>query len=306
MEVSIISAAEKISFLTERYEYSSPVELDVISGNYFVVPAPIIMDTSMTEKRVTVFSFFSIYRGLNSSLFFSINNIVKWMGKQPNRHTNGINSKIIQVIDGLKNGGYLTLSEELNNSSCVEATLNLAKISRECDNDRFAIIYLDELKQIMDYQNPNTKDMFLNNDVILLVFAYLRMKIHRRRNKLFVEEINVNNQNNHQLDISTRRLRSPDAYDCYYYEIAEELGLTSRTISKVVNVLNELGLIYSESLPRIKYDNKWRTDHTVFCNTYKREGNYMLINGSQYYLTEVENKKRKLNIISNKDKKGGT
>lgn len=292
--------------MPERYEYSSPVELDAISGNYFAIPASIIMDTDMTEKRATVFSFFSIYRGLNSSLFFSINNIVKWTGKQPNRHTNGINSKIIQVIECLRDEGYLTLSEELNNSSCIEATLNLFKISEECDNDRFAIIYLDELKQIMDYKNPNAKDVFLNSDVILLVFAYLRMKIYRRRNKLFLEEISIDNQNNHQLDIDTRRLRSPDAYDCYYYEIAEELGLTARTVSKAVDVLNELGLIYSESLPRIKYENKWRTDHTVFCNAYKREGNYLLISGSEYYLIEIENKKRKLNIVDNRKKKGGS
>ena len=292
--------------MPEMYEYSSPVELDAISGNYFAIPASVIMDTDMTEKRVTVFSFFSMYRGLNSSLFFSINNIVKWTGRQPNRHANGINSKIIQVIECLRDGGYLTLSEELDNSSCIEATLNLSKISEECDSDRFAIVYLDELKKIIDYQNPNTKDVFLNNDVILLVFAYLRMKIYRRRNKLFLEEINVDNQNNHQLDIGTRRLRSPDAYDCYYYEIAEELGLTPRTVSKAVDVLNELGLIYSESLPRIKYENKWRTDHTVFCNAYKREGNCLLISGSQYYLIEIENKKRKLNIVDNRKKKGGS
>lgn len=299
MEVVIIG-------MPEMYEYSSPVELDAISGNYFAVPASVIVDTDMTEKRVTVFSFFSIYRGLNSSLFFSINNIVKWTGRQPNRHANGINSKIIQVIECLRDGGYLTLSEELDNSSCIEATLNLSKISEECDNDRFAIIYLDELKKIMDYQNPNAKDVFLNNDVILLVFAYLRMKIYRRRNKLFLEEINVDNQNNRQLDIDIRRLRSPDAYDCYYYEIAEELGLTPRTVSKAVDVLNELGLIYSEPLPRIKYENKWRTDHTVFCNAYKREGNCLLISGSQYYLMEIENKKRKLNIVDNRKKKGGS
>lgn len=299
MEVVIIG-------MPEMYEYSSPVELDAISGNYFAIPASVIMDTDMTEKRVTVFSFFSMYRGLNSSLFFSINNIVKWTGRQPNRHANGINSKIIQVIECLRDGGYLTLSEELDNSSCIEATLNLSKISEECDSDRFAIVYLDELKKIIDYQNPNTKDVFLNNDVILLVFAYLRMKIYRRRNKLFLEEINVDNQNNHQLDIGTRRLRSPDAYDCYYYEIAEELGLTPRTVSKAVDVLNELGLIYSESLPRIKYENKWRTDHTVFCNAYKREGNCLLISGSQYYLIEIENKKRKLNIVDNRKKKGGS
>lgn len=292
--------------MSERLEYSSPMKLDTASENYFVIPASIILDIDMTEKRTSVFSFFSIYRGLNNKLFFSINSIVKWMGKTPNRNTNGINSKIIKVIENLRGGGYLILSEELNNSSCVEAVYNLSKISEECDYDRFAIIYLDELKQIINYQNPNPKDSFLNSDILLLVFAYLRMKIFRRRNKLFPEEINVSSNNNHQFDINNRRIRSPDAYDCYYFEIAEKLGLTTRTVSKAVTALNELGLIYSEPLPRIKYENKWRTDRTVFCNMYKREGNYLLDSGEGYYLTEVENKKKRLNIIDNrKNRKKG-
>ena len=292
--------------MPERFEYPSPVRLNAVSENYFVIPASIILDIDMTDKRISVFSFFSVYRGLNHNLFFSINSIVKWMGKLPNRNTNGINSKIIRVIENLRGGGYLTLSEELNNSSCIEAVYNLSKILMECDCNRFAVIYLDELNKIINYQNPNPKDSFLNSDVLLLVFAYLRMKIFRRRNKLFPEEINVNGNSNHQTDISNRKIRSPDAYDCYYFEIAEKLGLTARTVSKAVSTLGELGLIYSESLPRIKYENKWRTDHTIFCNMYKREGNYLLDSGESYYLTEVENKKKRLNIIDNRkvQKKG--
>ena len=115
------------------------------------------------------------------------------------------------------------------------------------------------------------------------------------------EEINYQNKNNHKYDIEARRIRSPEAYDCYYFEIAETLGLSTRIISKAIDILNHLGLIYFESLPRIKYhdgnNEKWRTDHTVFCNMYKREGNYLLASGNEYYLLEIKNKKRKINII---------
>ena len=298
------SLSGKNASLSGRYEYSSPIELDSVSGNYFAIPSSVILNADINEKRATVFSFFSIRRGLDYGLLFSVNNIVKWTGRQPNRNANGINNKIIHVIKCLSSGGYLTLSEEPNNSSCIEATFNLSKILKECEHERFAIVYLDELKQILNYQNPNPKDSFLNSDIILLVFAYLRMKIFRRRNKLFPEEINIDNKNNHQHDINTRRLYSPDAYNCFYFEIAKELGLTDRTVSKAVAALNELGLIYSESLPRIKYhdgdSDKWRTDHTIFCNTYKREGKYLLASGSEYYLFEIENKKRKLNIMDNR------
>lgn len=287
--------------MSERYEYSSPVELDIDSSNYFVIPESIIVsdNANMNEKRITIFSFFSIFRGLNQNLFFSVNNIAKWMGKQPNRNANGINNKIIQVIECLKDWGYLTLFEELNKSS-VKASFNLMKISQECEHDRFAVIYLDEVDKILKYKNPNSKDAYLNNDILLLVFAYLRMKIYRRRNKLMPEEINLDNKNNYRYDIEARRLRSPEAYNCFYFEIAEELGLSTRIISKTMEILNELGLIYSESLPRIKYRDengeKWRTDHTIFCNTYKREGSYLLASGKDYYLSEVSNKKKKLNV----------
>ena len=193
MEVVIIGAEG-------NFEYSSLVELNAVSGNYFAIPASIILDVEANEKRTTVFSFFSIRRGLDCSLMFSVNNIVKWTGKQPNRNANGINNRIMQVINHLGDRGYLQLSEQLTNSSCVEAYFNLPKISQECEYERFAIIYLDELKQIMQYQVPNPKDTSLNNDIILLVFAYLRMKIFRRRNKLLPEEINIDNKNNHHID----------------------------------------------------------------------------------------------------------
>lgn len=300
MGVIIIGVSERN--VLNKHEYSSLVELDSISSNYFAIPADVILGTDINEKRITVFSFFSIRRGLDCNLLFSVNNIVKWMGKQPNRNANGINNKIIQTIESLSDRGYLTLSEKLTNSSCMEATFNLSKISQECEQERFAIVYLDELQKILNYQFSNSKDAYLNNDVVLLVFAYLRMKIYRRRNKLFPEEINIDDQNNIQYDILKRKENSPDAYNCFYSDIAKDLNISDRIVSKVVAILNEIGLIYSETLPRIKYNDgkseKWRTDHTVFCNTYKREGNCLLVSGSEYYLSEVENKKKKLNIIN--------
>lgn len=286
--------------MNENCEYSSILKLDSVLNNYFVIPSSIILDTDMTERRATVFSFFSVYRGLGCELFFSVNNIVEWMGKKPNRNSNGINNKIIKDIESLIDVDYLDVHDKLNNSSCISAAFNLSKLSQDCEYERFAVIYLDELKKILNYQNSNIKDSYINNDIVLLVFAYLRMKIYRRRNKLMPEEINFENKNNHEYDIAVRRKRAPEAYDCYYSEIANELELSARTISKAVEVLNELDLIYSESLPRIRYfdgnTEKWRTDHTIFCNTYKRESNYLLASGKDYYLTEIKNKKIKLNI----------
>ena len=289
--------------MPERYEYSSPVTLDGIAGNYYVIPASVILAKDANDKRTSIFSFFSVHRGLNYKVLFSVNSIVKWLGRKPDRHKNGLNEKIINTILSLEDWGYITLFDELNHTSFTDSLFNMNQINDDCNNDRFAVVYVDELEKIIQYKNPNSKDVYLNSDVILTVFAYLRMKIYRRRNKLFPEEINIDNKNNHQYDIGVRLLRSPDAYDCYFFEIAEDLGLTPRTVSKAVTVLKELGLIYYESLPRIKRDDKWRTDHTVFCNMYKREGTTLLTDGESYYLSEIENKRKRLNIVDNRKDK---
>lgn len=283
----------------DQYEYSSCIRLDNNLGNYFIIPSSIVLDKDISDKRVSVFSFFSIRRGLDYKLYFSINIILQWLNRKPERHKNGINDKLMQLINHLDNTKYLSCSlKKLNNSSCMEATFNLSKVLKECEQDKFAVIYLDELKTILDYKKSDVdkKDAYFNNDVILLVFAYLRMKIFRRRNKLLPEEINIDNKCSLQYDIKIRQLKNPDAYDCFYFEIAEELGISARTVSKAVKALNELNLIYSESLPRTKYKDKWRTDHTIFCNTYKREGDCLLADGGDYYLTEIKNKKKKLGI----------
>lgn len=282
---------------SKSYEYSNPAKLNGDSGIYFTVPESIILDSDANDKRVTAFSFFSVRRGLDCGVTFSVNSMVKWMGRKQNRNSNGINGKLVQAIERLRDNGYISFSDKLTNSSFVDASFDMSKVSDECTQGRFAVIYLDELKKILDYRNPNPKDAFLNNDVILLVFAYLRMKIIRRRNELFPEEVNADGKRSHEYDVKTRRIRSPEAYDCYYSEIAEELGISARTVSKAVAVLNEIGLVYSESLPRINKDGKWRTDRTVFCNAYKREGGKLLDDGSEYCISEIDRKKRKLKII---------
>ena len=274
----------------EKYEYPSPVKLEGAEGTYYAIPASIILTTNIDVKRISVFSHFSIRRGLDRTVLFSINSIVRWMGRKPNRNANGINNKILQVIDFLRANRYLRLSDEIDSCQCTEAVLNLSKVSEECEKHRFAIVYLDELKNIMAYQNRNPKDVYFSNDVVLLVFAYLRMKIYRRSNKLSPGE----------KDINTRKLDSPDAYDCYYIEIADDLGISARSVARAVQVLSDMGLIYYESLPRSQLNGKWRTDHTVFCNTYKREGSYLLASGRDYYESEVKNKKKKLKIVREK------
>lgn len=284
-----------IIIIVKSSEYDSLTKLDYVSGSYFAIPECFILNKELNEKRISVFSYFSMRRGIDYSLSFSINEIIRWMRKKPDRHANGINNKIIQVINYLANEDYLYLSEEVSNpASVIDSQFNISKHMQIINRDRFATIYSDEVLKILGHTGQAKEDVYSNSDIVLMVFAYLRMRIYRRRNQLFPEEINLDNKNDHQYDIDSRRLKSPEAYNCFYYNIADDLGISERAVSKAIDVLCELGLIYYEQLPRIKHNGKWRTDHTIFCNAYKREESYLITSGSSYYLPEIESKKKKI------------
>lgn len=268
----------------KAFEYPNPTKLEGSSSVYFRVPASIILDKDSDEKRISAFSFFSIRRGMDNTVTFTINGMARWLNRKPDRHVGGTNDKLLNETLRLAEQGYISTSGKLGNTSEADVTFNLSKVSDECNEGYFSVIYLDELRKILDYNDKGV-------DAILLVFAYLRMKIIRRRNELFPEEVS-NKGVKH--DINARQLRSPDAYDCFIYEIADDLGLSARVVSSAVDALNEMKLIYSEQLPRTSNNGKWQTNRTMFCNRYKRENGSLLASGEDYYMFEIKNKKNKL------------
>lgn len=95
-------------------------------------------------------------------------------------------------------------------------------------------------------------------------------------------------------DLDKRKEKFPDVYDGYQTDIANELGISQKSVSKAIEALNEIGLIYHEELPRTQVNGNWYTSATLFCNFYKREGKMLLAEGKRYYMEEIKNKKKKL------------
>lgn len=265
-------------------EHPSPTKSTGSAAIYFRVPDSIILDKDADNVRLSAFSFFSIRRDMENAVTFTLNGMAKWLGRKPDRHSGGTNDKLSKSVSYLADKKLISLSGKLGNASESDAILNIDRISDECDKDMFAIIYLDELRKILSHDVKSA-------DSTLLVFAWLRMRIMRRRNKLFPEEIV---HKSHKRNVNERRAKNPEAYDCYCYEIAEELGLSTRVVSRAIEVLNELNLIYSEQLPKTSHNGQWQTNRTIFCNAYKRENGSLLASGKEYYMQEIENKKKKL------------
>ena len=275
------------------YEYDSKSKLDGNDGVYFRIPKEVIVNNDSNDMLITTFMFFAVRRGLDDKVMFNVNWMVKWHGKNSDRHSRGINSKFASAVNDLCDLGYLSLDGGIENTKMYIAEFNTKKVKDECDTDYFAIIYLDEYEKIMEY---DTKSKYVNNDILLRVYAYLKMNIRNRSNRLSNEDACQENP------VESRRAKKPEVMNMFYRDEAEEIGISERAMSQAVKVLHELGLLYYEPLPRVKVDGKWRTNHTLVCNMYKRENGYLMTCGENYYMREISNKKKllmKIGMIQN-------
>ena len=264
-----------------KYEYRR-IQLDDSKSKYIYVPLSVITDNKLDLRRVAVFSYLRIHCGLNNVVNFTIPDIVEWCGGKPDRRINGSNEKVLSTLDSFSGGGYLTYLTEKSKSSYMKCKFDSDYYYDDC-SDGYAAIYLDEIKKIMDYKKTNSKDSTINNTTLLLVFAFLRFKIRRRPNELKPEE-------RYSENIKSRRERLPDAYSSNIADIANELNISSKTLSKIIDILEqELELIVTDRAYRVKNENdEYRTLPTIFANAYKREYGYLLDVGDSYSRTEIE------------------
>lgn len=266
-----------------KYEYKR-IPLEESQSKYIYIPMSVIADTELDIRRVGIFSYLRIHCGLNNIVGFTVPDMVEWYGGKPDRRVNGVNDKTLFAIDALNDRGYLTYLTDRSRSSYIKCKFDTAYYYEECSNG-YAVVYLDEIEKIMNYKRENSKDGTLNNTTILLVFAYFRNKIRRRPNELKPEERTSEG-------IEERRERIPDAYDSNISDIADEIGISSKTLSKIIDILEyELELIVTDRPYRVKNENdEFRTPPTIFANAYKRDDKYLLATGDGYSRKEIEQK----------------
>lgn len=269
------------------YEYAK-FELSGLKSKYIYIPLSIVTNTELDIKRVGIFSYLRIRCGLDDIVGFTIPNMVEWCGMKPDNKNGRVNDKFLSVLDDLNNKNFLVYLTEKSKSIFVQCKFDTNYYYNECTKG-YAALYLDEIEKIMNYKKKNSKDSTITNTTILLVFAYFRNKIIRRPNELKPEERSSDK-------IKARKERLPEAYNDNINNIANEIGISSKTLSKIIDVLEyDLNLIVTDRAYRIKNeDGEYRTPPTIFANAYKREDKYLLAAGEEYSRTEIELKAKNM------------
>ena len=280
-----------------KYEYLK-TPLKGLQGKYISVPFSIIVDEELDIKGVSIFAYLRIHCGLNDVVNFTIPDIIEWCGGKPDKRTNGLNDKYLNALDKLVDMGYLTYLNNKSKSGYIKCKFNTDYYYEECANG-YSSVYLDEVEKIMQYKKKNTRDNVATNINIFLIFAYLRHKIIRRPNELKPEEQSIDK-------IKDRKERLPEAYDGYINDIANEVGLSAKTVSRIIDILEqELRLIVTDRAFRVRNnDGEFRTLPIIFANAYKRETSYLLLTEDNYCRLEIEARAKKMkNYKINKAKR---
>lgn len=243
--------------------------------NYVKIPREIIYDKDIGDKRVIIFSYLCSRRALDDTVGFSISELCHWSHLKPNYHDGKINHKYLEVLELFSHYRYFIdcpdfkklAKEKKNSTDYYNLTVNNEKFDIP---DNFGIIYFDELEKILNFKeelkNTDIELSRMSSAYILLLLSYLR--------------VNMNRNPEHPLC-------------CYrlYQTISEDIGLSERYISRIVEILDVMDIIKFQEGKRSRYKKNpseygFITSPKVFADykRYKRDdhGNTILDESYDY------------------------
>ena len=210
--------------------------------NYVKIPREIIYNKDIGDKRVIIFSYLCSRRTLDDTVAFSISELCHWSHLKPNYHDRKINHKYLEVLELLSHYGYFEsypnfekLAKEKKNSTAYHnIKINAEKFDIP---DNFGIIYFDELEKILNFKeelkgvkgDAEEIDLLrMSSAYILLLLSYLRVNMNRNTDKPLC---------------------------CYrlYQKITEDIGLSERYITRIVEMLDVMDIIKYQEGKRIRY-----------------------------------------------------
>ena len=217
--------------------------------NYVTIPREIIYDKSLDDKRAIVYSYLCCRRALDDTVAFSVNELVKWTGLVPNCHDGKINHKYLDYLQSLSYRGYFERYPDFSNIKCQKgssdyyynAKLNIEKF--DAPDGGFGIVYFDELQKILNFkeklkdikdkngEKANIDTSRLSAAQILLLLSYIRVNI-KKSNK------------------------QPQCCYRQYKTISEDIGLSERYISRIVEILDAMNIVKCKDGKRSRYIKK--------------------------------------------------
>lgn len=260
-----------------QIEYSKSITLQGDRKPYINIPSSLLI--SNNDKELPVLIYLLFFKGINNRVYISLQQVITYYGFNTNK-TETVHQFKNALLNLLEQQYILFDKEELQQkiNKCFEVYVEPDVFTEKLDNEYYATLYYDELLKIIQHK----KDNRFNISSVLGTYCYLKMIIPKRSNELPLSC--------ESFSIEEYQKKIPEAYNCYIYDIANEIKITPYAVSRAVNILKDIDLIDYRIVQRWKNDNKWKRQHIIFALFEKREKGLLLNQGHNYSDREINNK----------------
>lgn len=211
---------------------------------------------------ISTYIYITVCRSIDLKVRLTINDLVSWCGYKPDNHIGKINSKFRDALCKLCEEQFIILDDEcLNKISTASAnemiTLTFNFDRYDLQNNRYTILYLDEIERIRTVKTKN--DIFISN--LFFIMAFIRMSIGL-----------------------SKFYHGVEFYTAFNKNLSALLHMKSNTFSNIVAALVEMNLLFA---PQYKWKDKdkerFRVSKVEYCNYDKRDEYKILKSGESYY-----------------------
>lgn len=265
------------------FEFEERLKLEGLKSMFVTIPESIALDIfEYTDSEILLFIYLQMNSNFLGDVLFCEYDFVKWLGMKPSRKKGDILDKVEIALVRLAEQNFIKFQphEKLGRNGVYNVHIESDVILKQ----KFAIIYFDEIFDIMKINFSGCKLGSYGKTFRLL--SYFRLNIYQRKNTFFSKD--------KEKEIAKRRREMPEVFNIHIKTIGEDLNMDRKTASKFVNILTDTGIIVKKKPFHVQYENRWYSPEIFFANAYKRQNGYLLASGEAYYLSEIEEKEKRM------------
>lgn len=201
-----------------------------------------------------LYCYISFNRTIKNQLFLNRNHVFDFLCLST-RQQESSTTEFSNAFIWLEKNHFLEKEHSFYNKRTLSNvyTLDFDKFN---PNQNYTIIYDVELKKLL----LNTQFSKSTKFQLLLLLSYIRINMAIRSKQTFYSSKNIQNK--------------PQVFFTYQKKLKDFLGVSDKTLLKLINILKDNELIEYQILPRFQDKNEnWHTHFTIFADKYKYKWN---------------------------------
>lgn len=260
-----------------------PVDIHNTLPEYcYRIPKELLSKSIPSEHIIPVVCALQNHLSIFNNVTYSLNYLLNWFGYKAseNRHKGAvtIQSQYLDCMQWLKDKQYIQSFDAENFRTDKLNESYVTDVDKLYPKKNYGILYDFEVEFVKNIKF--NKKHVINNSLVLMFLAYIRAYSWNRGN---LEKIYLSHS-------QKSKQEKPEIFNSTYKSMSSVLGLSERTISKLTEFLEEVGIIRTHRLPKYKDSHsRWHHGEIIYVFNYK----FQYLN-RRYYSCDDYNPKQEI------------